>query len=56
MAIPVCTCTWCSKYITLQIYAKKYFIQNQLNQMETSFSFNSKMILSGWSAGNDAFL
>lgn len=27
---------------------RKDFIQNQLNQIETSFSFNSKMILSGW--------
>lgn len=52
----ICSCTGCTKYITLQIYAKKYFIQNQLNQKETSFSFNSNIILSGWAAGNDVFI
>lgn len=56
MAIPVCTCTGCSKYITLQIYAKKIFYSESIKSNGNIFFFQFKddsERLIGW---KDTFL
>lgn len=42
MAIPVCTCTGCSKYITLHIYAKKIFYSESIKSNGNIFFFQFK--------------
>lgn len=47
----ICTCTWCTKYITLQIYSKKIFYSKSIKSKGNIFFFQFKHNserLSGW--------